>query len=522
MSSTFSFRQGKGVLPEGGGSSSGGVGRHGGGAGGGGGGGAGGGGGGAGGGGGGRVVVGGGSGEGVVVGSGRGGGGAGSGRMRSAQSEPGGLAAMAPAQMAPRRTSRGSLRGDDSEVRGPAPVVAAAGGGGSGSVNAEGKRDAGGHSGRDSKSTPHPLTLRTGSGERSLPSVETLVAMMPSVETLVAMMQSRKSQAELDGAHAARPGAAAPGEYALQALHVSNSFARRASSSDTLIQFIGLAGCIPRFHDRELEEQYGTHEWSRQRPFMHVSTLVVLAPLCATAFVGAVLRADDVGSAVLSRIGALCVVLTSVIYSALSEVSGVTPSRASGWLTPRGSQARQIRLAAAFYGFFAACATADIIVELGVLCRAGGAGPAGTAACASLRAGAVPFEVVAFLLACLCLFFAARAPWSAYAALAAPAVTALAVVAAPHVARWGDLVLAGALVLGAAAWAGAFAAHLNRRNRTVFLHYLAREKQVEIAGDIIAKLNAALVGVHAQIPPSPVARCAAPPHLAYCFLDLFG
>ena len=128
--------------------------------------------------------------------------------------------------------------------------------------------------------------------------------------------------------------------------------------------------------------------------------------------------------------------------------------------------------------FFAACASADIIVELGVLCAAGVAGPAGTAACASLRAGMVPFEVVAFLLACLCLFFAARAPWSAYAVLAAPAVVALAVVAAPHVDRRGDLALAGVLVLAVAGGASQFSTHLERHNRTVFLLYMARQKQV--------------------------------------------
>ena len=156
----------------------------------------------------------------------------------------------------------------------------------------------------------------------SVPSVEMIVAMMNSSRVSGAALAWDPDVHQQAVAASTSPDGEARVHHTLQVAH---PFARQASFPESQVHFSSL---IPRFDDAMLEEKYCLHEWSRQRPFMRISTLVVLAPLCATAVLGAVLRADDAGSAVLSRIGALCVVLASMVYSALNEVPAAPRVRA--------------------------------------------------------------------------------------------------------------------------------------------------------------------------------------------------
>lgn len=243
------------------------------------------------------------------------------------QSEPRGLVHMgAGAAMAPRRTSRGSIGGggggavgEAGEVRGAARVADA------GAVPPPWALQVGPGRGGDSKSTPAGhMTLHSGSAERSLPSVETLVAMMQSsgrthtVPLAAGDLLMPASAAAVVPGPSSSPGASAP----LHALHLTNSFARRASSEAHVV----FSGAVATFNDAALEEQYHVHESSRQRALC--SPAGVLAPLCAVALVAALARSPSVTDAALSRVGAMCAIVACVAYRIVRVVRARARERA--------------------------------------------------------------------------------------------------------------------------------------------------------------------------------------------------
>ena len=160
---------------------------------------------------------------------------------------------------------------------------------------------------------------------------------------------------------------------------------------------VARGAAVPRFVDGGMEVPYAAHEYARQLPLMRYSLLGALAPCVACNVAGTLLRAGDAPAAATARVGACVSLLAMFLFVGL---------RASN----------QVRFALPCVVVVAAGACVDVAIEFAVLCARPGTG-AVTTACASARAGSVPFEVVLYAAALCTLLIVARTHWTSVGVL---------------------------------------------------------------------------------------------------------